>query len=242
MNCYIIVIILFCINNLIAQSIFEKDIEKTIVLLCHTEPEIKNALGTGFIVGPKGVIVTADHVIFDEKTGNVFEKIYAIRYTGTKHRYFRVEIINRFKDAQVGRDLALLKSSYAKEVGPPYLYIGDSTSIGNDIFIAGYPKVFDKLGKYPFLRKGTIASTRYTFQGHTVLILDLRSVAGFSGSPVIDIFSGKVVAVVRGAPKGNKNTDFTVATIIQQNDLNLAKEFNLHKEQKFKSDNDSINK
>ena len=47
-----------------AKIKISETIERSVVLLCHTKPQSKNTLGTGFLVEPNGLVVTADHLPF----------------------------------------------------------------------------------------------------------------------------------------------------------------------------------
>lgn len=194
-------------------------VERAVVLLCHTKPQIANAVGTGFIADPAGSVITADHVIFDEEAEKPYERLYAIRFTGEKHRYFRLIVAHRYRDGTKGCDLALLRPASPPDFDLPHLDVGQAPAIGGEVLIAGFPLIFDKVYLHPLIRRGAVASTRYSYQGHSVLILDLPSVPGFSGSPVVNLTTGKVSAVLRGPPKKRRNTGFSVATLIDDVDL-----------------------
>ena len=84
--------------------------------------------------------------------------------------------------------------------------------------------MFKDVKLFPFVRRGVVASTRLNTEGRPILVLDLPSVPGFSGSPVIEIDSGRVIGVVRGPPKERREVDFSVAAVINKDDLEPARE------------------
>ena len=83
----------------------------------------------------------------------------------------------------------------------------------------GYPLVFDKVYRWPLFRFGRISSVKYFLRDSKVLVLDLTSASGFSGAPVIRRSDGKVLGVQKGGATGNKQADFSLATVITVADL-----------------------
>ena len=197
--------------------------EQTVVAICHTEANLANIRGTGFIVSRNGLLITADHVITDSN-GNPHTALWGIRPVHPKVETFRLTIVRRFRRVNTGRDIAVLSvDSNDIPTDLPYLTIGDTAKIGEEVVIAGFPKVFSKVFIWPFFRKGTVASTRYSNNGSSILVLDLASVQGFSGSPVISLESNKVVGVLKGGSRKRRQTDFSVATRIFPIDIQIKK-------------------
>jgi S1-C subfamily serine protease len=198
--------------------------EQTVVAICHTEPNLANIMGTGFIVSQNGLLLTADHVIADNN-GKPHAVLWGIRPVHPKVEFFRLTIVRRSRKGNTGRDIALLRiDSNDVPTDLPYLPIGENARVGEEVVIAGFPKVFDKVFIWPFFRMGTVASTRYSVEGASILVLDLASVEGFSGSPVISLESNKVVGVLKGGSQKRRQTDFSAATRIYPIDIQIKKD------------------
>lgn len=220
----IIFILLSYCNFIFSQEVnrIEKhDLERAVVAICHSRPEIKNIIGTGFIVKPTGIILTADHVITDSN-GKIYDELFAIRPNYPKSDSYRLTVVKRFREGVKGRDIVILKIiSEFNSSSLTYLSIGEKPKNGDPILIVGFPLVFDKVYEWPLFRGGIIASTRYNYENSSILILDLGSVPGYSGSPVISIEKYKVVGVFLGKSKVFPETDFSVATSIDKSDIDF---------------------
>jgi S1-C subfamily serine protease len=196
------------------------EIETRVVAICSGVPDTSNIVGSGFIAAEDGLIVTADHVIFEEQKNRAYNKLFCVWPTYPEPLCFRLSIVKRFKQGVRGRDIALLRIASDKRVRPyPFLEIGDDFEIGDPVLIAGFPFVFNKIYHWPLFRKGTIASTRYKYQNNRIIVLDLPAVDGYSGSPVFNLRSRKVVGIIKGGSAQRKGADFSVAVVIEKKDL-----------------------
>ena len=222
---YLIVIAsLFLLNSgsqTFAQQIDQiHDIETRVVAICSDKPDTKNILGTGFIATKHGLVVTADHVIFNEQKNRVYKNLFCSWPTYPEPLWFRLSITQRFKQGAKGRDIALLQIMPDSRVKSyPFLEIGDEFEIGDPVLITGFPLVFEKIYHWPLFRRGIIASTRYKYQDSRVIVLDLPAVDGYSGSPVFNLRTKKVVGILKGGSAQRKGTDFSVAIVIEKTDL-----------------------
>lgn len=222
---YLIVIAsLFILNSgsqTFAQQIDQiHDIETRVVAICSDKPDTKNILGTGFIATKHGLVVTADHVIFNEQKNRVYKNLFCSWPTYPEPLWFRLSITKRFKQGAKGRDIALLQIMPDSRVKSyPFLEIGDEFEIGDPVLITGFPLVFEKIYHWPLFRRGIIASTRYKYQDSRVIVLDLPAVDGYSGSPVFNLRTKKVVGILKGGSAQRKGTDFSVAIVIEKTDL-----------------------
>ena len=222
---YLIVIAsLFLLNSgsqTFAQQIDQiHDIETRVVAICSDKPDTKNILGTGFIATKHGLVVTADHVIFNEQKNRVYKNLFCSWPTYPEPLWFRLSITKRFKQGAKGRDIALLQILPDSRVKSyPFLEIGDEFEIGDPVLITGFPLVFEKIYHWPLFRRGIIASTRYKYQDSRVIVLDLPAVDGYSGSPVFNLRTKKVVGILKGGSAQRKGTDFSVAIVIEKTDL-----------------------
>ena len=215
---------LFLLNSgfqAFAQQIDQiHDIETRVVAICSDKPDTKNILGTGFIATKRGLVVTADHVIFNEQKNRVYKNLFCSWPTYPEPLWFRLSITKRFKQGAKGRDIALLQIIPDSRVKSyPFLEIGDEFEIGDPVLIIGFPLVFEKIYHWPLFRRGIIASTRYKYQDSRVIVLDLPAVDGYSGSPVFNLRNKKVVGIIKGGSAQRKGTDFSVAIVIEKTDL-----------------------
>ncbi|MFO7737761.1 MAG: serine protease [Desulfatiglandaceae bacterium] len=222
---YLIVIASFFVLNSSFQSEAQQidkisEIETRVVAICSNKPDTRNILGTGFIAEETGVVVTADHVIFDEQKNSVHKDLFCSWPTYPEPLWFRLHIAKRFKQGPNGRDIALLRIASDNTMRSfPYLEIGNNFEVGDPILIIGFPFVFDKIYHWPLFRSGIIASTGYKYQSSRVMVLDLPAVEGYSGSPVFNLRTNKVVGIIRGGSASRKEADFSVAVVIEKEDL-----------------------
>lgn len=193
--------------------------EVRVVAVAAGKPDFAHVRGTAFLVGPRGLLATAEHVILDDKK-QVIENLFILRPTPPDITASRVKVVKRFDN---GRDLALMQMNRKPEDPDlPFFEIGDAPKTGGEIFMAGYPLVFDKVYRWPLFRFGRIGSVRYYLRQSKVLVLDMVSADGFSGSPVIRSLDGRVLGVQKGGATGNAYAGFSVATELTQADLVLS--------------------
>ena len=205
----------------LAQPIDQmSDIETRVVAICSGKPDTKNILGSGFIITKKGMVITADHVIFDEQKNRVHRDLFCSWPTYPEPLWFRLSINERFNQGEKERDIALLQITPDNRVKSfPFLEIGGDFEIGDPVLVTGFPLVFDKIYHWPLFRRGIIASTRYQHRNSRVIVLDLPAVDGYSGSPVFNMRNRKVVGIIMGGSAQRKGTDFSVAIVIEKKDL-----------------------
>lgn len=224
MNYFLVIASFFIINSglhALAQPIEQiGDIETRVVAICAGKPDTDNILGTGFIIEKSGLVVTADHVIFDEQKERVHRNLFCSWPTYPKPLWFRLSINKRFNQGAKGRDIALLQIDSGNRLRSfPFLEIGDDFEIGDPVLITGFPLVFDKIYHWPLFRRGIIASTRYKYRHSRVIVLDLPAVEGYSGSPVFNMRNKKVVGIIKGGSEQRKGADFSVAIVLKKKEL-----------------------
>lgn len=217
-----IIYLFLILTQYIFSQNYKNDItglEKTVVAICHTEPLIKNIMGTGFIYNSSGLVITADHVITDDK-GNIHNKLMCIRPMYPNVEYYDLKILKRFREGLKGRDIALLQMNINDTLSNVNKFsISDTAKINEEVLIVGFPLIFDKVYIWPILRKGIVSSTRYNYQNSKILLLDLASVSGFSGSPIISLNSRTIIGVLAGKSKMNPTSDFSVGTKLFKMDI-----------------------
>lgn len=197
----------------------DETVEVRVVAVAAGKPDLAHVRGTAFLVGPRGLLATAEHVVLNEKQ-DVIPDLFILRPTPPNTTVSRVKVVKRFEN---GRDLALLQVARKPEDPDlPFFEIGESARTGQEIFVAGYPLVFDKVYRWPLFRFGRIGSVRYFLRQSKVLVLDMISADGFSGSPLIRSADGKVLGVLKGGATGNAHAGFSVATELTASDLVLS--------------------
>ena len=183
------------------------------------KPDLAHVRGSAFLIGPKGLMVTADHVLGDAP-GDAANEIYVLRPTSPTMTISKASVVKRFKTSDSTRDLAFLQM--ARESGAPdlpYFEIAENPQVGEEVFLLGYPLVFDRVYRWPLFRFGRVSSVKYFLKDSKVLVLDLTSAHGFSGAPVVRRADGKVLAVQKGSATGNKEANFSLGTVITTADL-----------------------
>lgn len=203
----------------IEPAVFDDEaVEIRVVAVAAGKPDLAHVRGTAFLVGPRGLLATAEHVVLNEKR-EVIPDLFILRPTPPDTTASRVKVVKRFEN---GRDLALLQIARKPEDPDlPFFEIGETPRTGQEIFVAGYPLVFDKVYRWPLFRFGRIGSVRYFLRQSKVLVLDMISADGFSGSPVIRAADGKVLGVLKGGATGNAHAGFSIATELVVSDLVL---------------------
>jgi hypothetical protein len=98
----------------------------------------------------------------------------------------------------------------------------DDGLVGEPILLPGFPLIEGEPPGFPVLRRGYVSSAELEWDGSPMLLLDLRSAPGFSGSPVILERTGQVVGVLFGSGLTPREYDLTWATPITRGDLRSA--------------------
>jgi S1-C subfamily serine protease len=195
------------------------EFEVRVAAVAIGKPDLAHVRGSAFLIGPRGLLATADHVLGD-LTGAELDEIFVLRPTPPTVTASKVTVVKRFKTGDSTRDLALLQI-HRQPTDPdlPFFEIADQPQVGEDVFLLGYPLVFDRVYRWPLFRFGRISSVKYFLKDSKVLVLDLTSASGFSGAPVVRRSDGKVLAVQKGGATGNKQADFSLATVLTAADL-----------------------
>ena len=196
-----------------------QNLETAVVLISHTQPGLAHAAGSGFIVNTEGLVVTADHVVYDEQEGKLHEKLFARRYTGAGFEDYSLSVVKRFRTGMRGRDIAILRIEDMPNEPLPVLNVGGSAAVGSEVLISGFPLAFDQVYALPLVRRGIVSSLRYIFQDAKALTLDLPGASGYSGAPIVDTTSGMVIGVFKGSSPDRPTTDFSIAFELKPEDI-----------------------
>lgn len=185
---------------------------ESIVGIGTTQPTrvpVNELKGTGFVVGDGSLVVTNAHVVRDTVDSAARERYVVFSGRGDTAKGIACTIVAR--DAT--HDLALIKLGGGIRL--PALKIGDSNKVreGQHLAFTGFP-IGAVLGLYPVTHQGMVsaitpiatpagsarelnaARVRRLADPFPVFQLDATAYPGNSGSPVFNIDTGEVVAVI----------------------------------------------
>jgi len=184
-------------KELSGHELYEKAKSATVITgiayLCPRCDNVHLSESTGYVIDPKGIIVTNYHVM----------AMYAFMKDGNKPKGFVVRMANGRTYAVSAvlasskkNDLAVLQLDTHGDVLPA-LSLADSARIGDKIYILGHPK-----GIHFFFSQGNV-NNKYmeeVGEGDNKFFREMMSVSadyatGSSGGPVMDIY-GNVVGTV----------------------------------------------
>ena len=164
--------------------------------------------GTGFVIGDGQYVVTNDHVVNVKVPDNIKYHLAVFAGHGRKPKIIPVEQV--IKDEE--HDLALLKINQTL----PAVSLGKASAVvpdGTDLAVTGFP-IGGILGLYPATHKGIVAAytpniiaAKNTSQiseqflqrlRNPIMVyqLDVIAYPGNSGSPVYNVETGEVFAVI----------------------------------------------
>jgi len=184
-------------KELTGHGVYENAKSATVITgvayLCPRCANVHLSESTGYVIDPKGIIVTNYHVT----------ATYAFMKDGNKPKGFvarmadgRTYAVKAVLASSKKNDLAVLQLETHGDVLPA-LPLADSAQIGDKIYILGHPK-----GIHYFFSQGNV-NNRYmeeVGEGDNKFFREMMSVSadyatGSSGGPVMDIY-GNVVGTV----------------------------------------------
>jgi WD40 repeat protein len=160
------------------------------------QPDGKTTSGTGFILSDSGLIATCSHVIQDEKLQFRSyprpEKVAVVFHATGEHRFARV-LPEGWRSADM-EDVAILQLEGSLPSGVMHLSLGTSEGSGGHPFKTfGFPDFNPNEG---ISGDGHIMEPT-SMQGMKVLQVSSPQVTpGFSGAPVLDTVSRRVVGMI----------------------------------------------
>jgi S1-C subfamily serine protease len=152
--------------------------------------------GTGFLISPEGLLLTAYHVVEGARTIHV-------RLNGSP-RLLEASYLDGDKEA----DLALLEISGRNLPFAGIAAAGHQLRYGAALGLFGYP-MGESLGTEVTYTAGSLSSIRSP-EGVSLLQIDVSAYAGNSGGPVFLTQTGEVVGVLSHGP--NDTLNFAVST------------------------------
>ncbi|MBE9170234.1 serine protease [Pleurocapsales cyanobacterium LEGE 06147] len=158
--------------------------------------------GSGVIIAKDDntyTVLTANHVVCDTipRPGPIAcrqDITYTVRtYTGKEYPLGLVEYLQKNENDP---DLAVVTFQSPQEYPVAQLGDSDRAAIASDIYVAGFPATFGKIGPQRdfTLTKGAVASrSNAAIKGYG-LVYDARTKTGMSGGPVLDI-EGRLIGI-----------------------------------------------
>ena len=184
-------------KELTGHGVYEKAKNATVITgvayLCPRCSNVHLSESTGYVIDPKGIIVTNYHVT----------ATYAFMKDGNKPKGFVVRMadgrtyaVKAVLASSKKMDLAILQLETHGDVLPAFA-LADSALVGDKIYILGHPK-----GIHYYFSQGNV-NNKYmeeVGEGDNKFFREMMSVSadyatGSSGGPVIDIY-GNVVGTV----------------------------------------------
>lgn len=170
--------------------------------------------GTGFFLSKDGYIITNYHVIENVENNNI--KVIGLNEDYNKSYTAKVSI----SDKQ--NDLAILKiedSSFTPITSIPYTFKFNTSNIGEDCFVLGYPLI-SSMGKDIKLTNGIISS-RTGYNGNVSqyqISAPLQS--GNSGGPLFDK-DGNIIGVIQAKHSLAENAGYAIKASYIRNLIDL---------------------
>lgn len=170
--------------------------------------------GTGFFLNKDGYIITNYHVVENAIDGNI--KVTNIN--GYNNKSFSVEVLVTDKQ----NDLAILRitdSAFSLLSDIPYTFKFNTSSIGEDCFVLGYPLI-SSMGKDIKLTNGIISS-RTGYDGNVAQYQISAPVqAGNSGAPLFDK-DGNIIGVIQAKHSFAENAGYAIKASYIRNLIDL---------------------
>ena len=170
--------------------------------------------GTGFFLCKDGYIITNYHVIEHAENNNI--KVIGVNGDYNKSYTAKVSI----SDKQ--NDLAILKiedDSYTPIENVPYIFKFNTSSIGEDCFVLGYPMI-SSMGKDIKLTNGIISSKTGYDGNVSQYQISAPIQSGNSGAPLFDK-DGNIIGVVQARHTLAENAGYAIKASYIKNLIDL---------------------
>lgn len=170
--------------------------------------------GTGFFLCKDGYIITNYHVIEHAENNNI--KVIGVNGDYNKSYTAKVSI----SDKQ--NDLAILKiedDSYTPIENVPYIFKFNTSSIGEDCFVLGYPMI-SSMGKDIKLTNGIISSKTGYDGNVSQYQISAPIQSGNSGGPLFDK-DGNIIGVVQAKHTLAENAGYAIKASYIKNLIDL---------------------
>lgn len=195
---------------------------KSVVFIKRITPGLGPAVGSGFLVGPDGLIFTNRHVAVPSDEG-IMGSLLLVGVPSAKDadvlEYYRAETVY-VPEKKVGLDFAVLKIE-ARQGGPKFQPLPlsyEKLDLGSDVAVLGYPYVQENQPNLSF-NKGSVSATRVRIGDRSFYQTDAAINPGNSGGPLLNK-NGEAVGIIT-LKKGNADN---IGFALQLNEVKSAAE------------------
>ncbi|PWK79821.1 trypsin-like peptidase [Mucilaginibacter oryzae] len=183
---------------LAAHALYERAKQATVITGCaYLCPRCNNthmSESSGYIIDPKGIMVTNYHVAAQYafmKDGNKPVGLFVRLADG------RTYAVKAILTASKQKDLAILQLETNGKELLPSLPLADAAQVGDHIYVLGHPK-----GMHYFFSQGDVTNKYFENAGEPdhkffreMMVVSADYATGSSGGPVLDVY-GNVVGTV----------------------------------------------
>ncbi|MEA5619080.1 tetratricopeptide repeat-containing serine protease family protein [Cronbergia sp. UHCC 0137] len=185
--------------------------------------------GSGVIISKKGntyTVLTANHVVCDalNRPGKITcakDVTYSVRtYTGKSYPIQDIQVLQQSRNDP---DLAIVTFKTTEDYPIATLGNSDQADIASDVFVAGFPAAFGKVGvdrDFSFTKGLVVSRSSNAINGYD-LIYDAITITGNSGGPVFDN-RGRVIAIHGLADTSSQSKSETGEKITQKTGFNAG--------------------
>lgn len=185
-------------------------------------------LGSGFVIDKNCTIATAKHLFKDADRERIIVR-FQLPQDRSKIRTLTARVLYEHPTIDlaflqmISPDREPCRSGLLRIL--PLASTPDLAVLGGEpVLIAGYPRLGPHQLDVPIVRHGIIASSEIERgEGHSILLLDLGGIPGFSGSPVLLEKTEEVIGVVYGPGPIERSADLEWATPITRQDYEQAR-------------------
>jgi S1-C subfamily serine protease len=211
--CTVALTSLFCSEGLAQQATFKvSELRRGVVYIKSFIPNVGTGVGTGFLVDDKGLIYTNRHVI---ESGNRSHKKSVIvvgvasKDDPDKLDYFQAKVAYVVNEPP-SRDFAILKIAARPDYGKfqPLKLAAAKLQLGEDVSVLGFPFIKEGEPTISFT-KGTVSSTKVSFEGVAFYQTDAAVNPGNSGGPLLNK-AGEVTGIVTLKISGADNIGYAL--------------------------------
>lgn len=186
-----------------AEDIYERSEAAVFYIRALNNDGALKATGTGVVVSPEGVAVTACHVLSDAaQLEGVFNNGLIVS---------PIEVLNcdEQTDAALLKLPALNEGSQGIAEYPALPLRETAVKHGEKVFAIGYP-----MKDTPIITEGIVNSPNAEINGRGRILTSAQIVSGMSGGPIIDKY-GRLTGIISGSLKTMNN----IHLVIPINDL-----------------------
>lgn len=183
-----------------AEALYENAEQSVFYVRAFREDGTLKDVGTGFLIGPEGTAITANHVISGA------DRISCLRNDTS------IELDCSIVSQDESMDTAVLKLPFAQGSSgkvDDYAYLNARKSRvkhGEKVYALGYPMKDTKI-----ITEGIVNTPRANINGKDRILISAQIVNGMSGGPILDKY-GNVIGLISGSLRTMNNIHLVVSS------------------------------